>query len=68
MKISQLVSSCSSDGRLMASELRGLSSAAKLRRVDTAAFPGLLIIAESLAPCGSETQTSKIVHLLKEFV
>lgn len=43
VKISQLVSSCSSDGRLMGSELRGLSSAVKLRRVDTAAFSSLLI-------------------------
>lgn len=67
VKISQLVSSCSSDGRLMGSELRGLSSAAKLRSVDTAAFPGLLINAESLAPCGSEAQTSKLVHLLEDF-
>lgn len=43
VKISQLVSSCSSDGRLMGSELRGLSCAVKLRRVDTAAFSSLLI-------------------------
>lgn len=65
VKISQLVSSCSSDGRLLGPELRRLSSAAKLRRVDTAAFPGLLINAESWAPC--ERETSKLAHLLEEF-